>query len=165
MSSRAVFAAFVVAAAALLGSYAAAGGGTYKPLVPQDPCRERPLEALRGGGHLLEQLALSALDGAACALRVPREELALALATPRSRERFGRRHHIGEEELERAIRGGLDRAVADAERSRRLSGLEETLLRAAAERLPEGLLVELLRSGPGRELTDLLEDLIARQIP
>lgn len=157
-----VLALAVVAAtvAALVVTYVSLGGGSYKPLELADPCKPRPLPRAEGFEAVSQQLLLSALDGAACRLRVPREELALALADADSRQRFAREHRISEATLEEAIRDGLARAVADAERANRLSGGEASILRGAVEALPIGALIDALRTGEG--LTSGIGELLRR---
>ena len=147
-------------AAALVIAYLALGGGSYKPLEVADPCKPRPATPAEGFEEVAQQVLLSALDGAACRLRVPREELALALASEESRERFARERRIGERALEGAIRQGLERAVADAERAGRLSGAQASLLRSAVGALPIGTLIEAFRTGKG--LVGAIGDLLGR---
>lgn len=137
----------VAAATALIVVYLVLGGGGYKPLEVADPCDARPLARVEGFEELAQQLALSALDGAACELRVTREDLALALASAESRRRFASEHRVDGEELERAIRNGLRRTVADAQRTGTLSGVEAALLEAAVEGLPVGILIDVVRGG------------------
>lgn len=140
-------AASVAAALVLVVTYLALGGGGYRPLEVADPCDPRPLTPAEGFEGLAQQVALSGLDGAACELRVTREDLALALAGAESRRRFAREHRIGDERLEAAVRSGLRRAVADAERTGAVSGIEASLLGAAVEGLPVGVLIDVVRGG------------------
>lgn len=142
-------AAVTAAAGALVVAYLALGGGSYKPLEVADPCKPRQLSPAEGFEEVSQQLLLSALDGAACKLRVTREELALALASGEARARFAREHRIREPALERAVRGGLDRAVRDAERAGRLSDAQASLLRGAVAALPLGTVIEAFRTGEG----------------
>jgi hypothetical protein len=144
--------AAIVASLALVGAYLAAGGSSYEPAKTQDPCKPRPWRNPEGLEQIAEQFSLSALDGAACRLGVSRETLARALATPRSRERFTRRYGIGDAELARAIRAGLLRAVADAERAGALSPILAVPLRAALRRIPLEQAIELVKDA--RELLD-----------
>ena len=146
-------------AAALVGVYVALGGGGYEPREVADPCESRPLRQPADLDTAVERLVLSALDGAACRLRVTREELALAIASSTARERFLERHRIREPVLEDAVRRGLLRAIGDARRVRMLSGLEASLLRELVERLPFGELLDVLRGG--RDLLELLGRLAA----
>lgn len=136
-------------AAALVGSHLALGGGSYRPLEVADPCKPRQLPPAEGFDEISQQLLLSGLDGAACRLRVTREELALALASEAARERFAREHRIRQEVVASAVRSGLRRAVVDAERAGHLSSAQAALLRGAVAALPIGTLIEGLRTGRG----------------
>lgn len=136
----------------LTGAYLAAGGASYTPAKTQNPCEPRPWSDPEGLEEIAQQFSLSALDGAACQLGVSRETLAQALATPRARERFARRHGIGDAELTRAIRAGLLRAVDDAERAGALSPLVADPLRAALRRIPLDQAIELINNA--RSLLD-----------
>jgi hypothetical protein len=150
----------VVSSAALIITYLALGGASYKPRSVADPCKPRPIEKPEGGGEVLQQIALSALDGAACELGTSREELTLALANPNSRDQFLREHRVTDDVLEQALRAGLVRAVDDARRVDALSGLEATVIRAAIERLPIGVVINVLQRASGRSVTDILGDLL-----
>ena len=134
---------------ALVVAYLALGGGSYKPLKVADPCKPRALAPGKGFGEISQQILLSGLDGAACRLRVTREELALALTSESSRQRFAREHSIGDTVLQDAIRQGLQRAVLDAERADRLSEAQASVLRAVVATLPMATLIEAARSGKG----------------
>jgi hypothetical protein len=93
----------------------------------------------------VEQVVLSAADGAACELGASREELILALRGADELRELAREREISEDEVEDAVRAGIVRAVDDAEDA---GVLEETwagILRGAAERLPISLVLELLR--------------------
>ena len=147
-------------ATALVGLYLALGGATYKPLEVADPCEQRPVEQLESREGLLQSIALSALDGAACALQVPREDLVLALADPEERARFAAEHQIDDETVENALRAGLVRAVEDAAATGELSGLEETVLLEAAERVPVGEIIDALETATGDDVLNLVDDLV-----
>jgi hypothetical protein len=140
--------AAVTVSASLIGTYLALGGASYKPVAVADPCKPRPIEKPQGGGEVLQQLALSALDGAACSLHVTREDLALALADRNARDRFLREHRVSNEALEQALRAGLLRAVNDGRRVDALSGLEASILRAAIDQLPIGVVIDVLQRSP-----------------
>jgi len=142
----------VVASLGLVGTYLAAGGASYAPAKTQDPCQDRPWRDPEGIERIAEQFSLSALDGAACELGVTREALAQALATPQDRERFMERYGIGDEQLARAIRAGLLRAVDDAETAGALSPLVGVPLRATLRSIPVDQAIELIRNA--RELLD-----------
>jgi hypothetical protein len=136
----------VVASLALVGTYLAAGGASYAPAKPQDPCENRPWRNPEGLEEIAEQFSLSALDGAACELGVTREDLARGLATPQSRERFTEVYGISEEELARAIRAGLLRAVDDAEAAGALNPLVAGPLRATLRSIPLDEAIELIEN-------------------
>ena len=147
---------------ALIGIYLALGGASYKPVAVADPCKPRPIEKPQGGGEVLQQVALSALDGAACELGVSREDLTLALSSRNSRDRFLREHRVTDEAFEQALRAGLLRAVDDARRVDALSDLEASIIRAAIERLPIGVVIDVLERASGRGVLDLFDDLLGR---
>jgi hypothetical protein len=133
-------------------TYLALGGGSYEPSSVSNPCAPRSWRDPGGVEAVAQQIALSALDGAACHFGVSRETLTIALATSSSRARFARAHHVDSHELENAVRRGLERAVDDAERAGAISGFRATALRFAAEHVPvEQLanLVETVQSLPG----------------
>jgi hypothetical protein len=140
---------------ALVGIYLAAGGSSYAPAKIQDPCEDRPWRDPEGLDQLAEQFSLSALDGAACELGVPRETLARALATPASRERFTERYDIDDAELARAIRAGLVRAVDDAERAGALPPFVAGPLRETVRQIPLDQAIELIDDA--RTLIDELQ--------
>jgi hypothetical protein len=144
--SRILVGLAVVASLALVGTYLAAGGASYAPAKTQDPCKDRPWRDPEGLEQIAEQFSLSALDGAACELGVTRESLAQALATPEGRERFLERYGISEEELARAVRAGLLRAVDDAEAAGALSPILAAPLRATLRGIPLDQAIELIEN-------------------
>jgi MFS family permease len=151
----------VASSVAVLGSYLAMGGASYQPLEVADPCAPRPAEELRGrDSAVLEQIGLSALDGAACRLRVTREELALALADEEARRAFLTAHRVSNEGLEDAVREGARRAVADARRLGTISPLEASLLDRAIDVVPVSTLLDALQSSAGKGVIGFLTDLI-----
>ena len=92
----------LVLVAVVLGVQLAAGGGTYEPLHPADPCAARAVTSTAEGiDGLSERLVLLGLDGAACTLGVSREQLALTLAGPGT---------VTDAEID-AMKGGLMSAV------------------------------------------------------
>jgi hypothetical protein len=134
----------LAAGALLVGTYLALGGASYEPTPVADPCTPRQWRDPGGLQAVLEQIALSGLDGAACELGVSREELVLALRDEAALDAFAAEHGITRIEAERAVRDGLLRAVDDAERAGALSGLVAGLVRSAVERVPPGLVLETL---------------------
>jgi hypothetical protein len=147
----------------LAAAYVGLGGARYEPLEVRNPCEARPVDELRQrSGTVLERIALSTLDGAACRLRVTREELALALADEEARAEFAAEHRLSEEEIDEAVRSGLRRAVEDAVRLDMLSPLEASLLRRAVDALPVPVLMDALRSDTGQGVIGFLTELLSR---
>lgn len=134
----------IAAVAAVLAPYLALGGASYEPTPVADPCVTREW---RDPGDLqaaLEQILLSALDGAACELGVSREDLVLALQDEASLDAFAAEHGLTREDAERAVQDGLQRAVKDAEEAGSLSGFAVSLVSRAIETLPPWLVLEAL---------------------
>ena len=146
-ASAASLLAALTLAGALGGTYVALGGGSYKPLSARDPCKPRVWPDATGLSQVAEQLGLSALDGAACNLRVTREELTLALATTDRRVTFLREHNIDDGALAAALRDGLRRGIADARTAGELTEPQAAIARAAAEGLPLDVLISIARGG------------------
>lgn len=144
----------------LCGTYLALGGATYKPLEAADPCEPRELPEA-DERSVLEKIVASALDGAACELRVTREDLALAVVDPEARSAFLDRNNLTSEELETLVEAGLERAVSDAEDRDELGGFEATLLREAVGVLPVSEVVDVLRSSAGQSALGVIRDLAA----
>jgi hypothetical protein len=136
-------------AVALVVVYVALGGASYAPADVADPCATRDWRGPEGVEEVAEQIALSALDGAACELGVTRERMVLAFASRDALERFAREQGISDEELEDLVRTGLVRAVDDAERADALDPTVADLLRAVARRIPVDELLDLLDRLPG----------------
>jgi hypothetical protein len=141
-------------AASVPAAYLALGGGSYQPSSVRNPCAQRSWRDPGGLEAVAQQIALSALDGAACHFGVSRETLTLALATSSSRARFARAHHVDDHELENAVRRGLVRAVDDAQRAGAVSGFRAAALRFAAEHVPVEQMADLV--GTLRGLADRL---------
>jgi len=131
----------------LVGVYVALGGGRYDPLAVADPCQPREWRDPEGTQAVAEQIALSALDGAACDLGVSREALALAVTGDDRFREFTRTYRLDEGRVEDALRKGLLRAIDDAARADAINGPTGFLLRQAAERLPLQRLIEAVRDG------------------
>jgi hypothetical protein len=133
-------------AAAVPAAYLALGGGSYQPSSVRNPCAQRSWRDPGGFEAVAQQIALSALDGAACHFGVSRETLTLALATSSSRARFARAHNVDSHELENAVRRGLVRSIDDAERAGALGGLRATALRFAAQHVPVEQMADLVQT-------------------
>ena len=149
----------LAASIGLIGAYLAFGGASYDPATVADPCEQRDV-ALLEDRELFEGIALSSLDGAACDLGVSREQLTIALADEAATAEFAEAYGIGEEEIEDAVRAGLERAVDDAAAAGRVDGIEETLLREIAERAPVGPAIEGLQALPGDDSVQALIELL-----
>lgn len=158
----------ILASVILVGAYLAAGGSSYTPEKTQDPCQQREWRDPGTLQEIAEQFSLSALDGAACELGVSREELTRALATEEARERFQDEYDIGPEELAKALRAGLLRAIADAENAGALSPLIAGPLRSTIEDIPLDQAIDLINDASSAFQTfqnflgpagDLLEEL------
>ena len=139
----------LAAAAGLVAVYLALGGASYAPAKVADPCAPRDWTEPDGLAEVGNQIILSALDGAACQLNVSREDMVLAFESEATLEQFGREHQVSEQDLERLVRAGLERAIADAERAGALTPRLAKLARDIADNIPPGLLVELLDRAPG----------------
>ena len=130
---------------ALVAAYVALGGTSYEPSPVADPCAPRPAREATGTGERVELVLLAAADETACALGVSREELVLALRSVDELDALARREGRSRDELERALRAGLVRAVAVGESQGLIGDSTARGLRFAAERLPLGLLLAVLR--------------------
>ena len=137
--------ACVCVAAALVASYVALGGTSYEPTPVADPCAPRPARDTSGTGERVELVLLAAADETACALGVSREELVLALRSVEELEDLARREGRSRDELEDALRTGLARAVDQARDEDLIGDTTAGALSFAAERLPLGLLLSVLR--------------------
>jgi len=134
------------AVAVLVLAYLALGGASYAPAKVADPCAPRDWRNPQGAQEVLQQIVLSALDGAACDLHVSREDMVLALANKDSREEFARQHGITRTQLEDLVRKGLLRSINDAENADALDSRIAGLLRGAVRRVPLDQLFDLVDS-------------------
>jgi len=164
VSARLLVACSAALSIVLVVVYLAAGGGSYEPTPVADPCQQREWTSPEGAEEIAQQFFLSALDGAACDLGVSREELAVALATEESRQRFTDEHGIEDAELEAAVRAGVVRAIDDAEDAGAISPVIASGLRAVATRLPVDETIALIGDvnsflgGAGGVLGGLLDE-------
>jgi hypothetical protein len=157
--ARGLVATALIAALLVVGGYVAAGGGGYEPLAVRDPCVPRPWPQAPGLDRTAEQFALSALDGAACRLRVTRETLALAVADDQSLARFRHDYRVDDQRLQAALRAGLVRAIDDGQRAGAIPGPAATVLRQLVSRLPAEQAIALFRDARQlfRRLSELAE--------
>ena len=132
------------AVALVLGPYLALGGASFEPTPVADPCSTRDWRDPGGVQEVLEQIALSALDGAACELGVSREDLVLAVRDEEALDAFAAEHGLSRADAERAVEDGLERAIQDAEEAGALPGLLASLARRAVDAVPPWLLLETL---------------------
>lgn len=131
----------------LVGGYAALGGGRYSPVRPADPCAQRQWRDPEGARAVIEQVALSALDGAACDLGVSRERLALALADDDELAAFARERAVDDARLQQVLRSGLQRAITDGLRAGAISPVAALIIGEGIDRIPYDRLISAYRSG------------------
>jgi hypothetical protein len=139
-------AAALAASVAVAGSYAALGGGSYEPTPVADPCTARAWRSPDDLDTVLEQVVLSALDGAACTLGVSREDLVLALRSEDALDGFASEHGVSRADAEAAIRDGLERAVDEAEAADALPESVASIARRAIEALEPWRLIDALEA-------------------
>ena len=137
--------ACVAVAVGLAGAYVALGGLSYEPTPVADPCAPRPQRETTGTGERIEVVLLAAADQTACDLGVSREDLVLALRSVDELDELAEREGRSRDELEDALRAGLVRAVDEAEKDGLVGSTTAGALTFAAERLPLGLLLSVLR--------------------
>ena len=137
------------AVAVVLVPYLALGGASFEPTPVADPCVTREWRDPDDPQALLEQIVLSALDGAACELRVTREDLVIAVKDEASLDSFAREQGLSRDDAERAVEDGLERAIDDAEDAGALPGFAASLARRAVDSLPPWLLLEAIESLAG----------------
>jgi hypothetical protein len=134
-----------VVAIALVVSYVALGGTSYEPTPVADPCAPRPARPVTGTDERIQQVVLAAADAAACRLGVSREDLVLALRSVDDLDQLAAREGRSRHDLEEALREGLVRAVAQAQDEGLIGDQTASALRFAAQHLPLGLLLSVLR--------------------
>jgi hypothetical protein len=130
--------------AAVLVPYLALGGASFEPTPVADPCATRDWRDPGDPTEVLEQIVLSALDGAACELGVTREELVLAVRDGEALGNFADEHGISREDAEQAVRDGMLRAVDDAEEAGAIGDTVAGVARGVVESVPPWLVLETL---------------------
>jgi hypothetical protein len=143
----ATFLVSCVVAVALVATYVALGGTSYEPTPVANPCAPRAHREPSGTDERLQLVVLAAADAAACRLGVSREELVLALRSTDELDQLAAEKGKSRDELEEALRDGLVRAVGQSEDEGLIGDTTAGALRFAAEHLPLGLLLDLLRRG------------------
>jgi MFS family permease len=107
----ALLAGLVVAAVAFVGAAVAAGGVDLGRSTTTDPCVVTPRAGGGGIDATLQGIVLDGLAGAACDLRVSREDLVLSFGSGTATARIP----WDPPTVERAVRSGLVRAIDDAQ--------------------------------------------------
>ena len=143
----ATFLVSCVVAVALVATYVALGGTSYEPTPVANPCAPRAHREPNGTDERLQLVVLAAADAAACRLGVSREELVLALRSTDELDQLAAEKGKSRDEPEEALRDGLVRAVGQSEDEGLIGDTTAGALRFAAEHLPLGLLLDLLRRG------------------
>lgn len=141
----------------VLGVQVAAGGGSFEPLQPADPCAARAVTSRADGiDGLTERLVLIGIDDAACTLDVSREALTLELARPGTRT---------EAEID-AVREGLLSAVREMEDDESLPPASDLLDEALDNADLNGLLEAAIRALPDSVVDSALktDDVLTRAI-
>lgn len=137
--------AALVAALALVGAYIALGGRSYAPASVASPCAPRQWHHVSSYSDLENEVALSALAGAACHLHVSQPALLLAFTSEARLKEFAHRHDLSTAEIADAAKAGLERAISDGQRAGAINEIEGLVLHAAAERVPVDQLIRLVR--------------------
>ncbi len=132
--------------AAVVVPYLALGGASFEPTPVADPCATREWRDPGDLSEALEQIVLSALDGAACELGVSREDLVLAVRSEEALDDFADEHGISSDDAEQAVRDGMLRAVDDAEEAGAIGDSVASLARRVVETVPPWLVLETLES-------------------
>ncbi len=161
-SGTGILVASIVTSLALIIAYIFAGGFDFKPTPVADPCDSRVWTDPSGIEDTAQQLALSAVDGAACELGVSREQLTRALADDQALSDFLAEEDISREQFEQAVKSGLERAVDDAENAGAIDPLVATGIRTAIGFLPVDQIIPLLQNASGlidggSQLNELLQ--------
>ncbi len=124
----------VAAVAAVVVPYLALGGASFEPAPVADPCLKREWRDPGDLEAVLEQIVLSALDGAACELGVTRARSSCSHCGTRTRSKPSPRSTASPEtDAEQLVEDGLERAIGDAEDAGALPGFAASLFRRAAE--------------------------------
>ena len=134
--ARAIVAAAVVSVVLVL-VYVAAGGASYEPTTPPNPCTAGAPDS---GGAILDEaqrIGVIALGRTACELGVGREELVLSLS---GRKDLG----ISTDRRNDAFRDGIRQAIDEEQEAGNLGSIEALALRTALEVLPVDAILERL---------------------
>ena len=143
-------AALLAAAVVFMAVELAMGAWSFGEVRRENPCTARTPSLGSGFDAALQRIVLDGLNGAACRLHTTREQLVESLGPSGAHTR-----PWSDEQIQTAVRGGLVRAIDEAEQRGDLPGIAATLLREAAKHAPIKFLVE-----GGTSLTDLLGQLL-----
>ena len=136
----------VVVAVVVVGSYVLAGGRSYKPSADPNPCVPRHWAVTHGLSDVLQQVTLSALNGAACSLHVNQYDLALAFTSTDRLSAFGNEHHISQARLNAAVQDGINNSISDAQKNGQINSLEAFGLQALVSTLPTDRIISYVQS-------------------
>ena len=100
-------AALALSILAALAYAAAESDLAPEPVQIADPCEERERRSVGGVEGFAEDVALGAIDRAACRFGSSREELVLALFDDASQREYEREHGVDPRELDELLRGAL----------------------------------------------------------
>ena len=128
-----------LAGVGLVAFEVATGAADTGEFVAEDPCTAPP-DTYAGGGldGVVQEIALSTLNGAACELGTTRERLVLSLDPESGYDDVT----WDEETLETALRAGAHRAIDDANDRDAIPGWVAAALGFVVDRAPIGWLVE-----------------------
>ena len=96
-----------------------------------DPCAPYAWAETTSQSQTLAQVALIGAVDAACKLHAPTFDVFAALASPAALTALEQETGASQDEIEAALKAGLDRGIAAAADAGAMSGIEELLLRAA----------------------------------
>jgi hypothetical protein len=131
-------AAVATAAAALIVGELAAGAVGFGASKAKDTCTARASFLGTGLDATIQRIVLSGLDGAACELGTSREELVLSFDPSLSTEPIRWDHAT----IERSVRAGLLRAIADARAQGSINAVTAVVLTQLAQRAPLDWLID-----------------------
>jgi MFS family permease len=129
-----------VVAVALPIAGLALGARSYAPAAAPDACAPRTWGPTSGVQDVIDQVALSALNGAACKLNVPAATLALAFSSDPRMQAFRAQYHVDDAAVGSAVKDGLQRAIDDGQRSGAINTAEAFVLALALRGVPESWL-------------------------
>jgi hypothetical protein len=142
-----ILAGLLAAAAVFLVIELGLGAWSFGEVPREDPCTATAPSLGGGLDAAIQRIVLDGLNGAACRLHATREELVESLGGSNT-------SRWSDEQIEKAVRAGLVRAIDESEHRGDLPGVVAPLLREAAKHAPLKFLIE-----GGTSLTDLLGQL------